>query len=78
MRWWLLGLAVSAAAMAIGEVWRRRRERDNAADYVQRIQVLASEPPSKMPRVKPLKARRQSRTSIDPTDLVSDRQGNVL
>jgi len=63
MRWWLLGLVASAAAVAIGEVWRRRRERDNAADYVQRIQVLASELPSKIPTVKPLKAKRQPRTS---------------
>jgi hypothetical protein len=80
MRWWLLGLVVSATAVAIAEVWRRRREHDNAADYVQRIQVLASEPPSKIPTVKPLKAKRQGRTSkvSIPTDLVSDRQGNVL
>jgi hypothetical protein len=66
MRWWLLGLGVSAAVVAIGEVWRRRRERNNAADYVQRIRVLASDAPSTIPSVKPLKAhqRRTSRASI--------------
>jgi hypothetical protein len=63
MRWWLLGLGLSAGVVAIGEVWRRRRERNNAADYVQRIQVLASDAPSTIPTVKPLKAKRQRRTS---------------
>jgi len=37
----------------------KRRRRDQAADYVQRIQVLKSDSPLALPAIKPLQGRIQ-------------------
>lgn len=51
-------ILVASAAMCALEFKRRKKERENQADYMRRIQILKAEKPMLLPPVKPLQAQR--------------------
>jgi hypothetical protein len=58
--WWplLFILLIPGCILATLELLRRRHARENAPDYVERIQSLQPDTPAALPPIRPLKAVR--------------------
>ncbi len=82
MNRWLSLLLVALPAgivLALVELWRRRHDREHAADYVQRIQVLKADKPLDLPAVRAIHAQvvkptRQRRAKVSPPSRFQQRQ----
>ncbi len=74
------GALLSGIVLTLTELWRRHHEREHAADYVQRIQVLKADKPLDLPAVRAIHAQvvkptRQRRAKVSPPSRFQQRQG---